>query len=88
MTIYNNQWVPMSHIGSPAYSYIRLQDINRVVIRRDGLGDDTPYSVIAFANGTEYLYTNGKKNSGEAENAALELLRLIETAFGRLSSGS
>lgn len=77
----------MSHIGRPAYSYVRLQDINRVIIKKDGPGDDTPYSITAFANGTEFLYT-GKKTNSEAESAALELLRLIETAFGRLSPAS
>lgn len=88
VSIYNNQWIPMSHIGSPAYSYVRLQDIYRVVIRRDGPGEGTPFSVIAYANGTEFLYTGQKKSNGEAENAALELLRLIETAFGRLPVAS
>jgi hypothetical protein len=75
----------MSHIGSPGYSYVRLQDIDRIVIKKNGTDDDSPYSVTASANGAEFVYADNKKNNGEAENAALELLSLIETALGRLS---
>ena len=75
----------MSHIGSPDYSYVRLQDIDRIVIKKNGPGDSSSYSVTAYANGTEFVYTDNKKSNGEAENAALELLSLIETALGLLS---
>ncbi len=85
MTTYNDQWIRMSHIGSPDYSYVRLQDIDRIVIKKNGPGDGSPYIVTACANGTEFVYADNKKNNGEAENAALELLSLIETALGRLS---
>lgn len=83
MTVFNDQWISVSQTGKKSQSFVRLQDINRVIIR------ETPTSnacdIIAVANGTEFLYA-GTNSKADAETAAIQLLRLIETAFGRLSS--
>jgi len=87
MSIFNGQWLAVSHIDSSGYSYIQLQDIDRVSLTCQKSDGGETHQVTMFSQGKEYSYT--KKNTlGEAENAATEVLRLIETALGRLGNPS
>lgn len=81
MKIFNNQWVQVSECTKTSTSYIPLQSIDCVTIR-DTRGEG-PFEVIVHAHGNTFIY---KKNEtrAEAENAEVEILRLIETAFGRI----
>lgn len=87
MSIFNGQWIPVSYIDSNGYSYIRLQDIERVSLTPQQLAEKEIHRITVFVQGKEYFYTN-KNNIAEAEEASLEVLRLIETALGRLEGSS
>lgn len=84
MSIFNGQWIDVSHIDSKGLSYIRLQDIERVSLTRQESAEKDVHRITVFALGHEYLYTT-KNSLGEAENASMEVLRCIEIALGRLA---
>ena len=81
MTIYNNQWVQVRECEKTSVSYIPLQSIDRVTIR-DTRGVE-PFDVILHNHGAMFLYKKSETRA-DADNAALEILQLIETAFGRI----
>jgi hypothetical protein len=83
MSIYNNQWIAVDHADGTGYSYIRLQDVDRITIKKTSTpADGDSCSLLLFIQGVEYIYAKSK-DFAKAENQLMHVLGLIEKAHGR-----
>lgn len=76
MSTWANEWISLPHSDNNGYSYVRLEDIDRVSLTCVKAPEVDTHFVKAFANGQEYLYTK-VASLEKAETSAAELMNTI-----------
>lgn len=82
MSISNSQWIGVDHGDRPGYSYIKLQDVDRITLNQALTSDGNSHFLSLFIRDVEYIYAKGQ-SSAQAQEKLRIVFGLIDTAHGR-----